>query len=136
MDYGYPQNLSPEILKLYITQEGFRSPFSKVNFVLFLFSLGTIMSFLGFFFCFFGILRKPQFLISISPFSPLSQKQEIAPPPNATLQVTGAVGWRREGLFYKKNEVNLAYFCVKSKRFLLRFSENYNYTPPGFPGHH
>ncbi|KAF3339133.1 AP-2 complex subunit mu [Carex littledalei] len=27
--------------------------------------------------------------------------------PNATLQVTGAVGWRREGLFYKKNEVFL-----------------------------
>lgn len=25
--------------------------------------------------------------------------------PNATLQVTGAVGWRREGLVYKKNEV-------------------------------
>ena len=28
------------------------------------------------------------------------------PVPNATLQVTGAVGWRREGLVYKKNEVN------------------------------
>lgn len=27
--------------------------------------------------------------------------------PNATLQVTGAVGWRREGLKYKKNEVFL-----------------------------
>ena len=27
------------------------------------------------------------------------------PPVNATLQVTGAVGWRREGLVYKKNEV-------------------------------
>ncbi|KAA3475834.1 AP-2 complex subunit mu [Gossypium australe] len=29
------------------------------------------------------------------------------PVPNATLQVTGAVGWRREGLVYKKNEVFL-----------------------------
>jgi len=29
MDFGYPQNLSPEILKLYITQEGIRSPFSS-----------------------------------------------------------------------------------------------------------
>lgn len=29
------------------------------------------------------------------------------PVPNATLQVTGAVGWRREGLNYKKNEVFL-----------------------------
>jgi AP-2 complex subunit mu-1 len=27
MDFGYPQNLSPEILKLYITQEGVRSQF-------------------------------------------------------------------------------------------------------------
>ncbi|XP_057479167.1 AP-2 complex subunit mu-like [Actinidia eriantha] len=27
------------------------------------------------------------------------------PVPNATLQVTGAVGWRREGLVYKMNEV-------------------------------
>lgn len=26
---------------------------------------------------------------------------------NATLQVTGAVGWRREGLVYKKNEVQM-----------------------------
>ncbi|CAI7920333.1 unnamed protein product, partial [Closterium sp. NIES-53] len=29
MDFGFPQNLSPEIVKLYITQEGVRSPFSK-----------------------------------------------------------------------------------------------------------
>ncbi|KAG5540106.1 hypothetical protein RHGRI_020363 [Rhododendron griersonianum] len=61
MDFGYPQNLSPEILKLYITQEGVRSPFSS--------------------------------------------KPADKPVPNATLQVTGAVGWRREGLVYKKNEV-------------------------------
>nr|GLL21773.1 AP-2 complex subunit mu [Ipomoea trifida] len=63
MDFGYPQNLSPEILKLYITQEGVRSPFSS--------------------------------------------KPVDRPVPNATLQVTGAVGWRREGLVYKKNEVFL-----------------------------
>ncbi|RVW49933.1 AP-2 complex subunit mu [Vitis vinifera] len=63
MDFGYPQNLSPEILKLYITQEGVRSPFSS--------------------------------------------KPSDKPVPNATLQVTGAVGWRREGLVYKKNEVFL-----------------------------
>lgn len=63
MDFGYPQNLSPEILKLYITQEGVRSAFS----------------------------RAP----------------EVKAAPNATLQVTGAVGWRREGVVYKKNEVFL-----------------------------
>ncbi|KAJ4811574.1 AP-2 complex subunit mu [Rhynchospora pubera] len=64
MDFGYPQNLSPEILKLYITQEGVRSPFSSKQ--------------------------------------PLERAV-----PNATLQVTGAVGWRREGVVYKKNEVFL-----------------------------
>ena len=38
MDFGYPQNLSPEILKLYITQEGVRSPFSsKVKTTIFIF---------------------------------------------------------------------------------------------------
>lgn len=31
------------------------------------------------------------------------------PVPNATLQVTGAVGWRREGLAYKKNEVSVEF---------------------------
>lgn len=41
MDFGYPQNLSPEILKLYITQEGVRSPFSsKVTGVIFTFYAG------------------------------------------------------------------------------------------------
>lgn len=45
MDFGYPQNLSPEILKLYITQEGIRSPFSsKVTEYFFLEkSLGTLI---------------------------------------------------------------------------------------------
>lgn len=33
------------------------------------------------------------------------QATDTRPPANATLQVTGAVGWRREGLVYKKNEV-------------------------------
>lgn len=33
------------------------------------------------------------------------KKPTDKPVPNATLQVTGAVGWRREGLAYKKNEV-------------------------------
>lgn len=36
------------------------------------------------------------------------------PVPNATLQVTGAVGWRREGLAYKKNEVSLILSYIHS----------------------
>ncbi|KAG8071933.1 hypothetical protein GUJ93_ZPchr0006g44067 [Zizania palustris] len=85
MDFGYPQNLSPEILKLYITQEGVRSPFSS--------------------------------------------KPSDKPVPNATLQVTGAVGWRREGLVYKKNEVFLdivesVNLLMSSKGSVLRFGVN------------
>lgn len=38
-------------------------------------------------------------------FVVLDEKSSEKPVPNATLQVTGAVGWRREGLLYKKNEV-------------------------------
>ncbi|KAK7367670.1 hypothetical protein VNO80_09688 [Phaseolus coccineus] len=39
------------------------------------------------------------------------------PVPNATLQVTGAVGWRREGLVYKKNKVFLD--IVESENLLM-----------------
>ncbi len=43
MDFGYPQNLSPEILKLYITQEGVRSPFSsKVSLQMLLLLVATV----------------------------------------------------------------------------------------------
>lgn len=38
-------------------------------------------------------------------FVVFDEKSSEKPVPNATLQVTGAVGWRREGLLYKKNEV-------------------------------
>ncbi|CAN0908174.1 AP-2 complex subunit mu [Linum grandiflorum] len=82
MDFGYPQNLSPEILKLYITQEGVRSPFSSKQ-----------------------ALDKPV--------------------PNATLQVTGAVGWRREGLVYKKNEVSLSSLFPLNSTFTSQLAENY-----------
>ncbi len=35
------------------------------------------------------------------------QAKDTAQAQNATLTVTGAVGWRREGIKYKKNEVFL-----------------------------
>ena len=87
MDFGYPQNLAPEMLKLYITQQWFKNPFSKVSL------------------CPEPPPILPQFFLTPS-LSPV-QKEEIPVAPNATLQVTGAVGWRREGLYYKKNEVFL-----------------------------
>lgn len=37
----------------------------------------------------------------------LLQAKDTAQAQNATLTVTGAVGWRREGIKYKKNEVFL-----------------------------
>jgi hypothetical protein len=39
--------------------------------------------------------------------TPATKKKREAEAANATLQVTGAVGWRKEGLRYKKNEVFL-----------------------------
>ena len=39
--------------------------------------------------------------------TPSTKKKREAEAANATLQVTGAVGWRKEGLRYKKNEVFL-----------------------------
>jgi hypothetical protein len=46
------------------------------------------------------------------------QAVDSRPPVNATLQVTGAVGWRREGLVYKKNEVMFlpSEFLVETSR--------------------
>lgn len=46
------------------------------------------------------------------------QTVDTRPPANATLQVTGAVGWRREGLVYKKNEVTIlpSEFLVEASR--------------------
>jgi AP-2 complex subunit mu-1 len=35
------------------------------------------------------------------------QKKREEPAANATLQVTGAVSWRKEGLRYKRNELYL-----------------------------
>ena len=39
--------------------------------------------------------------------TPATKKKREAEAANATLQVTGAVGWRKDGLRYKKNEVFL-----------------------------
>jgi AP-2 complex subunit mu-1 len=39
--------------------------------------------------------------------TPSTKKKREAEAANATLQVTGAVGWRKEGIRYKKNEVFL-----------------------------
>ncbi|KAG0448101.1 hypothetical protein HPP92_028002 [Vanilla planifolia] len=83
MDFGYPQNLSPEILKLYITQEG-------VRFAIFIKGVQLYMM--------LGVICREAHSFALPSDKPV---------PNATLQVTGAVGWRREGLFYKKNEVFL-----------------------------
>eukprot|EP00798_Chlamydomonas_sp_ICE-L_P015035 gene15035-21105_t len=40
-------------------------------------------------------------------FLSLLEDKKKEPAPNATLQVTGAVAWRREGLKYKRNEIYL-----------------------------
>lgn len=113
MDFGYPQNLSPEILKLYITQEGVRSPFSSKVWV----SHDDLIGVFELWITLKNCLTDKDFLIFlwwvILTFSMWITKQTADKPvPNATLQVTGAVGWRREGLVYKKNEVVFSdYYC-------------------------
>ena len=115
MDFGYPQNLSPEILKLYITQEGVRSPFSsKVKAYLCRCACQWSSVFLFLFFFYF---------IMFSLVSLLSLQPKDKPVPNATLQVTGAVGWRREGLSYKKNEVRID-FLFWLRKSVARFCES------------
>ena len=49
------------------------------------------------------------------------QASDGRPPVNATLQVTGAVGWRREGLVYKKNEVQMRRNFSFSQKFSFPF---------------
>ena len=73
VDYGIPQNLSPEVLKLYIATEQ------------------DMIDRMG---------QKLQDRI-------LGKKVDTAAKASATLQVTGAVSWRQEGIFYKKNQVFL-----------------------------
>mmetsp|Transcript_4235 Transcript_4235/g.14729 ORF Transcript_4235/g.14729 Transcript_4235/m.14729 type:complete len:445 (-) Transcript_4235:103-1437(-) len=63
MDFGFPQIMTSDLLKTYITQEGVRSARGK--------------------------------------------EEKEAKGRETTMQVTGAVAWRREGIKYKKNEVYL-----------------------------
>ena len=58
LDYGYPQNCSPDVLKMYITQEGNRKAVTE-----------SVRS------------------------------------GGVTIQATGAISWRKEGIKYRKNEL-------------------------------
>lgn len=58
LDYGYPQNCSTDVLKLYITQQGDKSAAAE-----------------------------------------RSAAQSV------TIQATGAISWRKEGIKYRKNEL-------------------------------
>jgi len=59
LDYGYPQNCSTDVLKMYITQEGDKSAADKLK----------------------------------------AANQAV------TIQATGAISWRKEGIKYRKNEL-------------------------------
>ncbi|GLC40511.1 hypothetical protein PLESTB_000705800 [Pleodorina starrii] len=78
MDYGLPQLTDPAILKTLILQKGYKSEFSSL--------LGTNVS---------------------AAEAQAKKAKEAAAAANATLSVTGAVGWRREGIKYKRNEIFL-----------------------------
>ncbi|KAG2494323.1 hypothetical protein HYH03_007381 [Edaphochlamys debaryana] len=80
MDYGLPQITDPSILKALILQKGYKSE-------------GGILGSVG--------------LTGSSGDSASKKARDAAAAANATLAVTGAVGWRREGIKYKRNEIFL-----------------------------
>jgi AP-2 complex subunit mu-1 len=89
LDYGYPQILDPNMLKLYITQKGVKGAEDKVCHA-------------------FRHLRShccpPHRLTA----GWVGVQGKAAKASNVTtMQVTGAVGHRREGIRYKRNEVFL-----------------------------
>jgi hypothetical protein len=97
-DYGFPQVTEPSILKSFIFQKGFRSEFLGDSLVSLLCATWSRRVYGG---C-CNMACKIQHCVS---FASQEKKKEMAQ--NATLTVTGAVGWRREGIKYKKNEVFL-----------------------------
>ena len=79
LDYGYPQNCTTDVLKMYITQEGNKS-------------------------------------------AALAQKEMAS---SVTIQATGAISWRKEGIKYRKNElfIDVVEHCnlmMSSKGTILR----------------
>jgi len=79
LDYGYPQNCTVDVLKMYITQEGNKS-------------------------------------------ASLAQKEMAS---SVTIQATGAISWRKEGIKYRKNElfIDVVEHCnlmMSSKGTILR----------------
>ena len=76
MDYGYPQNCSTDVLKLYITQEGDKS----------------------------AAAAKKQ------------ANQAV------TIQATGAISWRKEGIKYRKNELFID--VVENCNLLVRLAQH------------
>jgi len=79
LDYGYPQNCTTDVLKMYITQEGNKS----------------------------AALAKKEMASSV------------------TIQATGAISWRKEGIKYRKNElfIDVVEHCnlmMSSKGTILR----------------
>ena len=76
LDYGYPQNCSTDVLKLYITQEGDKSA---------------------------AAAKK-------------AQNQAV------TIQATGAISWRKEGIKYRKNELFID--VVENCNLLVRLAQH------------
>ena len=76
LDYGYPQNCSTDVLKLYITQEGDKSA---------------------------AAAKK-------------AQNQAV------TIQATGAISWRKEGIKYRKNELFID--VVENCNLLVRLTHS------------
>lgn len=106
MDFGYPQRTEPEILKMYITQEGVKSQVRHSQ-------------------CAWESAKKTPLnepvrnayisssihhdrILYTETYSRVCTPQASAvAPQQLSMQVTGATTWRRDGIRYKKNELFL-----------------------------
>ncbi|EPY82362.1 AP-2 complex subunit mu isoform 2 [Camelus ferus] len=103
LDFGYPQNSETGALKTFITQQGIKSQ-EESTWALFQ-DTGLIA------FSFFSACLFPSALLCCFPWAPywpcVLQHQTKEEQSQITSQVTGQIGWRREGIKYRRNELFL-----------------------------
>ncbi|XP_066890222.1 AP-2 complex subunit mu isoform X1 [Kogia breviceps] len=94
LDFGYPQNSETGALKTFITQQGIKSQDPGLTA-----------------FSFFSACLFPSVLLCCFLWAPcwpcVLQHQTKEEQSQITSQVTGQIGWRREGIKYRRNELFL-----------------------------
>ncbi|XP_076600597.1 AP-2 complex subunit mu-A-like [Chaetodon auriga] len=121
LDFGYPQNSETGALKTFITQQGIKGQHQVIN-ITHCSSVRFIVSACGavpyllsallmiplhtfFLFSAFSAYQPSPFVSSDTVSLPVPQTKEEQS--QITSQVTGQIGWRREGIKYRRNELFL-----------------------------